>query len=168
MSVMMLYLLLLKATVVSFSGYASVPVVREDLVVSRGVLTDKQLNDAIAISQTSPGPLGLYEVIVGYLVAGATGALAGMLALATPALLAVPILRVVQRGRAAEIRGASSGIVIVSCMLMLTTGLRLVPAAAPTVPLGIVTAVGFCVLAATRIPPVMVVVVAAGLGLLLR
>ena len=69
MSVVMLYLLLLKATVLSFSGYASVPVVREDLVVNRGVLTDEQLNDAIAISQTSPGPLGLYVVIAGYLVA---------------------------------------------------------------------------------------------------
>ena len=168
MSVVMLYLLLLKATVLSFSGYASVPVVREDLVVNRGVLTDEQLNDAIAISQTSPGPLGLYVVIAGYLVAGVAGALAGMLALATPALFAVPILRIVERGRASRIRGACSGIVIVSCMLMLATGLRLAPVAAPTVPLGVVTVVGFSVLAATRIPPVPVVASAAGLGLLLR
>ena len=112
--------------------------------------------------------LGLYVVIAGYLVAGVAGALAGMLALATPALFAVPILRIVERGRASRIRGACSGIVIVSCMLMLATGLRLAPVAAPTVPLGVVTVVGFSVLAATRIPPVLVVASAAGLGLLLR
>ena len=69
MSTAILYLLLLRATLMSFSGFASVPLIREDLVVKRAVLTDEQLNDAIAISQASPGPLGLYIVIVGYWLA---------------------------------------------------------------------------------------------------
>jgi hypothetical protein len=88
-----LYLLLLRATALSFSGFASVPVIREDLVVTRGVLTDEELNSAIAISQASPGPLGLYVVVLGYFVAGVPGAFAGALALATPAILAIPIAR---------------------------------------------------------------------------
>ena len=99
MNAVVLYLLLLRATVLSFSGFASVPVIREDLVVSRGVLTDEELNSAIATSQASPGPLGLYVVVLGYFVAGAPGALAGALALATPALLAIPIARAVRRHR---------------------------------------------------------------------
>jgi chromate transporter len=168
MSVFVLYLLLLKATVVSFSGFASVPVVRQDLVVKRGVLTDQQLNDTIAISQATPGPLGIYLVIAGYLVAGFPGLLAGMLALATPAILAVPILHTVQRGKAAEIRGACSGIVIVSCMLMLTTSLKLAPEAAPTAALGALTAAGFGLLAATGVPPVLVIVLSVGVGLMLN
>ena len=96
MNAVVLYLLLLRATALSFSGFASVPVIREDLVVSRGVLTDEELNSAIAISQASPGPLGLYVVVLGYFVAGVPGALAGALALATPALLAIPIARAVR------------------------------------------------------------------------
>jgi chromate transporter len=84
-----LYFLLLGATALSFSGFASVPVIREDLVVMRGVLTDQELNSAIAINQASPGPLGRY-VVVRYFVAGVSGALAGALALATPAILAIP------------------------------------------------------------------------------
>jgi chromate transporter len=79
----------LRATALSFSGFASVPVIREDLVVTRRVLTDEQLNSAIAIGQASPGPLGLHGTVLGYFVAEASGALAGALALATPAILAV-------------------------------------------------------------------------------
>ena len=94
-----LYLLLLRATALSFSGFASVPLIREDLVVQRAVLSDQELNSAIAISQASPGPLGLYVVVVGYFVAGVPGALAAALALATPAILAIPIARAVRRHR---------------------------------------------------------------------
>ena len=169
MSAFALYLLLLKATVTSFSGFGSVPLVRDDLVVQRAVLTDEQLNNAIAISQASPGPLGIYLVVVGYSVAGIAGAFAGMLALATPALLAVPILRAVRRGRAAEIRGGTSGIVIVSCvLLMMTAGVRLAPQAIPTPAFAILAAVGFGVLAATRVPPVFVIVLSAAIGLILN
>jgi chromate transporter len=69
-------------------------------VSRRAVLSDEQLNTAIAISQASPGPLGLYVVIVGYFVAGIPGAIAGARALASPAVLAVPISRAVRRRRA--------------------------------------------------------------------
>lgn len=62
MSIWLLYFVLLRATFFSFSGFASVPLVREDLVAHRATLTDEQLDAAIAISQTSPGPLGLYIV----------------------------------------------------------------------------------------------------------
>jgi chromate transporter len=48
----MLYALLLKATVTAFSGLASLPVVRADLVVNHHVLTDEQLNTAVAMSRT--------------------------------------------------------------------------------------------------------------------
>jgi chromate transporter len=50
--------LLLRATVSSFSGFASVPVVRDDLVLHRQMLSDDELNAALAVSQASPGQLG--------------------------------------------------------------------------------------------------------------
>src|SRR5205085_5297670 len=150
MSTWLLYLILLKATVMAFSGFASVPAVRADLVSSRHALTDQQLNDAVAISQASPGPIGLYVVIVGYFAGGIPGAIAGTLALASPALLAIPIARMVRRGRAAdELRGACSGIVIASCMLMFTTAVELAPEAVPSRGLGLIAAVSFLLLAMT-------------------
>ena len=46
MNLLVLYLLLAKATLTSFSGMTSLPVVRHDFVEQRPVLTDRQLNAA--------------------------------------------------------------------------------------------------------------------------
>ena len=164
MNAVVLYFLLLRATALSFSGFASVPVIREDLVVARGVLTDEQLNSAIAISQASPGPLGLYVVVLGYFVAGVPGALAGALALATPAILAIPIARAVRRHRDSQVRGACSAIVIASCVLMATTSVRLAPEAAPTPQFALLAGAAFIALVSGRVPPAIVIIVSACLG----
>src|SRR5579859_4700613 len=93
MNLVLLYLLLVKATLTSFSGLASLPMVRNDFVVRRHVLTDRQLNTAVAAGRIGPGPLGIYVVSVGYLVDGAPGGVAGWLAMITPAFLIIPMLR---------------------------------------------------------------------------
>jgi chromate transporter len=93
MNAFVLYLVLLKATITTFSGLASLPLVRDELVLHRHVLTDEQLNTAIVVGRTTPGPVGLYLVSVGYMVAGIRGAVAGWLAMATPALTMILLLR---------------------------------------------------------------------------
>jgi len=95
MNIIVLYLLLLKATVTSFSGLTSLPVVRNDFVVHRQVLTDRQLSAAVAAGRSVPGPNGLYVVSVGYFIAGVPGACAGWLAMVSPAFLMIPLLRYV-------------------------------------------------------------------------
>ena len=167
MNAVLLYFLLLRATALSFSGFASVPLVREDLVVERGVLSDEALNSAIAIGQAAPGPLGLYVVVAGYFVAGVPGALAATLALATPAILVIPIARAVRRHRDSHVQGATAAIVIASCVLMATTSVTLAPDAAPTTPLAALVVVAFVALASGRVPPVVVVLASACLGPLL-
>lgn len=97
MNVFILYLLLLKAIITTFSGLASVPIVRNDLVLLRHVLTDRELNTSLAITRTTPGPMGLYVVSVGYFVDGVPGAVAGWLAMITPALLIIPLLEFIRR-----------------------------------------------------------------------
>jgi chromate transporter len=93
MNIVVLYLLLVKATLTSFSGLASLPMVRNDFVVRRTLLTDRQLNTAVAAGRIGPGPNGIYVVGLGYLVDGVPGACAGWLAMITPAFLIVPMLR---------------------------------------------------------------------------
>ncbi|WP_408203485.1 chromate transporter [Paraburkholderia sediminicola] len=66
MNAFILFLVLLKATVTSFAGLASISVVRDELVVHRHVLTDEQLNEAVVVTRSTPGPVGLYVVAVGY------------------------------------------------------------------------------------------------------
>jgi hypothetical protein len=52
-----LFLYLLKATLTTFSGFASLPVLRQDLVLNHHVITDQQLNTAIVVTRTTPGPV---------------------------------------------------------------------------------------------------------------
>jgi len=82
MKLVLLYLPLLKETVTAFAGLASLSVVQDALVMQHHVLTDAQLNEAVLITRSTPGPVGLYVV---------PGAVAGGLAMITPALLVIPI-----------------------------------------------------------------------------
>ena len=93
MNAFFLYIILLKATLTSFSGLTSLPIVRQDLVIERQILTDHQLNTAVAAGRISPGANGLYLVSVGYMIAGTAGAVAGWCAIVTPAFLIIGLLR---------------------------------------------------------------------------
>lgn len=119
MSVLALYLVLLQATLASFSGFGSLPQVREDLVVRHRVLSDEGLNRAVLVARTSPGAQGIYIVSVGYQVRGLEGAIAGWLALATPALLVIPIWAITSKHMGhARVRGAIEGLVLGSAILI--------------------------------------------------
>jgi len=97
MNLLLLYLLLAKATLTSFSGVTSIPVIRHDLIEQRHVLTDRQLNASMAAGQTAPGPNGLFVVSVGYFVGGVAGGFVGLLAVITPAFLIIPLLQYLGR-----------------------------------------------------------------------
>jgi chromate transporter len=61
-------------------------------------LTDKQFADVFAISQLSPGPNVLIVTLIGYTVAGVTGALVATLAMCLPtALMAYGVSRILTK-----------------------------------------------------------------------
>jgi chromate transporter len=123
---LLLYLLLLKAVATSFSGMASLPMVREDLVVKHQVLTDRQLSTAVIAGRTGPGPNGLYLVSVGYFIAGLPGALAGLLALLTPAFLILPMLKWAgEYAKIPRVRSAIRAIVLASAGLLLAASVQI-------------------------------------------
>jgi chromate transporter len=166
-NVFVLYLLLLKATLTSFSGLASLPMIRSDFVVHYHLLTDRQLNTAVAAGRLGPGPLGIYVVSVGYMVAGLPGALAGWLAMITPAFLIIPMLRFL--GRRADHRRIKS---ITRTVLLAGAGL-MAGAAAPlardaiTGPLTLaILVVSFGLIAVTRVDTLWIMLGAAVAGLL--
>src|SRR6202795_5375983 len=167
MNLLLLYLLLFKAVVTSFSGMASLPVVRNDFVVTRHILTDRQLNTAIVAGRTGPGPNGLYLVSVGYFAAGLPGALAGLIALVTPAFLIIPLMSWIgEYANLPRIRGAIRAVILASAGLLMAASIPLAQDAA-TGPLAVaIIAVSFVVLTFTRIETwwVMIGAAAAGLG----
>ena len=166
MNLVLLYLLLLKAVSTSFSGLASLPVVRNDFVVKRHLLTDRQLNTAIVAGQTGPGPNGLYLVSVGYFAAGLPGATAGLIALITPAFVIIPLMSWIGRySKIPRIRGAIRAVILASAGLLMAASIPLSRDAATTPLAAAIIVVSFIVLASTRIETWWVMVAAAGVGL---
>lgn len=167
MNLLTLYVLLLKATLTSFSGLSSLPVVHRDLVVERRVLSERQLNTSVAMARATPGPLGLYVVCVGYFVGGYPGAVAGGLAMITPAFLIVPLLRYLGRRKDdARLQGAIRAVTVAAAGLMLAASLPLARDAI-TAPWLALIALGSCAaLVATRVDTLWVVACAALAGLL--
>jgi len=169
MNVFLLYALLLKATMTSFSGLASLPMVRNDLVVDRKVLTDRQLNTAVVAGRTGPGPNGLYLVSVGYYADGLPGAAAGLLALMTPAFLILPMMRWLgRRAESPRVKSAIRAVVLASAGLLLSASLPLArDAITGPVTLGIVV-LSFGLLVLTKIDTLWVVLSGALIGLLAK
>jgi len=167
-NIFLLYALLLKATLTSFSRLASLPMVRNDLVVERKVLTDRELNTAVVAGRTAPGPNGLYLVSVGYYAHGLPGATAALLALMTPAFLIVPMMRWVgRRAESPRIKNAIRAVILASAGLLLSASLPLArDAITGPLTLGIVLA-SFTVLVLTKIDTVWVVLGGAILGLMM-
>lgn len=127
MNPLLVYFLLLKASLLSFNGPTTLPVVRHDFVLTHKVLTDRQLNAAVTAGRAAPGPMGMYLVSVGYYVAGIPGAVAGLGAVVTPAFLVIPILRFAgARANRPRVRSALSAILIASCVLILHSAWPLV------------------------------------------
>ena len=126
MSVLVVYLLLLKATVTSFAGMGSLPQIRQDFVETYQFLSDDQLSQAVLVGRATPGPMGAYVVAVGYFAVGWPGAIAGWLAMITPALFAIPLLAAIQRWlHLARIRAAIDAVVIASAVLLVAAGAQL-------------------------------------------
>lgn len=122
MNPFVLYLVLLKATLTSFSGMTSLPIVRDELVLKRQVLTDRQLNEALVIGRATPGPKGLYVISVGYFAAGWQGAAAAWAAVATPALTVIPLyLFLHRRTNDPRIRSLLRSVLLAAAGLSLAT-----------------------------------------------
>ena len=73
------------------SGYVLLAFLRADFVLNLSWLTDKQLIDAIAIGQITPGPVFTTATFIGYLLGGIPGALIATLGIFLPSFIYVGI-----------------------------------------------------------------------------
>ena len=126
MSAVVIYVLLLKATMTSFAGMGSLPQIQQDFVETRHAISEQQLSQAVLLGRATPGPMGAYVVSVGYFAGGWAGAVAGWLAMITPALTAIPLLAAIQRWlHLPRMRRAVDAVVIASAALLVGSGVSL-------------------------------------------
>ena len=149
---------------------ASLPMVRDDLVEKRHVLTDRQLNTAIVAGRTGPGPNGLYLVSVGYFVSGLPGALVALIALITPAFLIIPLMHwTAEYAKIPRIRSAIRAVILASAGLILAASIPLArDAAGGGVMAMVIMAITFLVLTFTNAESWWLMLGAAAVGLASR
>jgi chromate transporter len=103
-----LFLFFLKVGAVLFgSGYVLLALLRTDLVVRFHWLTDKQLLDAIAVGQVTPGPVFTTATFIGYLLGGTPGAVVATTGIFLPSFLFIAVIGpLVPRLRRSPVFGA--------------------------------------------------------------
>jgi len=163
-----LFLIFLKIGSVLFgSGYVLLAFLRADFVVRLGWLTERQLLDAVAVGQATPGPVFTTATFVGYLLGGTTGAVLATIGIFLPAFIFVaasgPLLRRVRRSVGA--RAALDGVNVASLALMAAVTIQLARSALAS-PAGIALAMASAVaLIRFRVSAAWLVLAGALLGL---
>jgi chromate transporter len=117
-----LFLVFLKIGAILFGGgYVLVALIRSNLVAHLGWISERQLLDAIAMGQVTPGPLSTTATFIGYLLGGIPGAVIATVAIFLPAFFFVAISGpLVPRLRQSPLAGAVLDGVNVAALALIT------------------------------------------------
>ncbi|HEY2517612.1 MAG TPA: chromate efflux transporter [Polyangiaceae bacterium] len=132
-----LFAVFLKIGAVVFgSGYVLLAFLRTDLVERTHWLTEAQLIDAVAVGQFTPGPVFTTATFIGYVVAGAPGAVVATVGIFLPSFVLVALSGpLIPRLRRSRLAGAFlDGVNVTSLALMAVVAAQLARAAIVDVP----------------------------------
>jgi chromate transporter len=163
-----LFLTFLKiGAVVYGSGYVLLAFLRADLVQGLHWLTERQLLDAVAVGQFTPGPVFTTTTFIGYLVGGWQGALLATLAIFLPSFAFIAAIRPVAAWlrRSAWSAALLDGVNIASLALMAGVLVQLAQVALTDWVSWLVALAALAVLLRTRVSSVWLIVVGAAIGL---
>ena len=120
-----LFLTFLKIGAVSFGGgYGMIPLLTDE-VVSHGWLTDAELMNFIAVSESTPGPIAInMATFIGASQGGFIGALLATVGVVLPAFIIILVIASVVKGllKYAGVKGFLSGVRPVVVGLIIFTG----------------------------------------------
>jgi len=115
MNPLLLFLLFLKSSALSFGGLGGVPTLHQDLVDLQVADLDKVFGQALAVGRLSPGPNGLYLVSLGYQLGGTIGGIAAGIALALPPFVVLVIA--IGYSRVAHLKRTANALMVLSFAL---------------------------------------------------
>jgi chromate transporter len=145
---------------------AAIPEMHRVAVEVQHWMSDKQFTDVFAISQLSPGPNVLIVTLIGYSVAGISGALAATLAMCVPtAVLAYWVSRLLRRSTQSRWPAIIQGALVpLSIGLMGASALVLALTSDQSWAAAFVTAAAAALAFATRLNPLWLLLAGGILG----
>jgi chromate transporter len=148
------------------SGYVLLAFLRTDFVERLGWLTERQVLDAVAIGQLTPGPVFTTATFVGYVVLGVPGAVVATAGIFLPSFVFVAVTGpFIPRLRASPWFGAAlDGVVAASVALMTGVLLQLAREAIFDVPTALIAVIAAVVLFRFRLNSAWLVVAGAVAG----
>jgi chromate transporter len=152
------------------SGYVLLAFLRNDLVHRLGWLTERQLLDAVAVGQVTPGPVFTTATFVGYVLGGGAGAAVATLGIFLPAFVFVALSgALVPKIRASPVAAAAlDGVNVASLALMAVVAWQLGRSAIVDVPTALLAIASFALLVRVRVNSAWLVLGGAAVGLVLR
>jgi chromate transporter len=157
-------------SVVFGSGYVLLAFLRAEFVERLHWLTEKQLIDAIAVGQFTPGPVFTTATFIGYLVAGSAGAVVATVGIFLPGFLLVAISGpLIPRLRASPVASAAiDGVVAGSLALMAAVAWQLGKASVVDRTTLIIFMASLIALHRFRVNSAWLIAAAAGVGWVIR
>lgn len=151
------------------SGYVLLAFLRADFVQNLGWLTEKQLLDAIAIGQITPGPVFTTATFIGYVLGGTPGALLATLGIFLPSFFFVALTHpFIPRLRQSKLfSGLLDGVNVASAGLMAGVLVQLGQAALGDVPTILIALVAALLLFRFKINPTWLILGGGIVGLAL-
>jgi chromate transporter len=147
---------------------STAPDMHRYVVVEHGWLNDAQFTSSIALAQAAPGPNLLFVAVIGWNVAGPLGALATMVGILIPSTtLALSVVRWgAQRREARGVRAFTAGMSPLTIGLVLSSGWVLTEPSRGSVGAVVLIGVTIAVMMRTRVSPMWMVALGAGVGAL--
>jgi len=149
-------------------GLSMLPMLKYELVQKKGWIDEEKLLDCYAIGQCTPGIIAVNTATyVGYLRKGLMGAISGTLGMISPSILIITTIFLFLNNFIENVwvQHALAGIKGIVCALMLHTVISLVKKSVVSVLCAVIAVLALAVALFTDIPTVLIVVVAAIIGM---
>lgn len=131
---LILFLTFMKIGVFTFGGgYAMIPIIEEEVTKKRKWISEMEIMDILAISESTPGPIAVNTATyVGYKVAGVAGGIIATIGLAIPSFVIIFVISFFYQDFmqwpviAAMFKGLKVGVIILlfSAVLKLKKGVK--------------------------------------------
>jgi len=151
-------------------GYAMLPIIEQELVKSKNLLTMEEVVESYTLAQTLPGVIASNAAaLIGYKLGRIKGAITCVLGVITPSIIIIIVIAMLfsKIEHLEVVQNAFVGIRVVVLALLVDSLTRLVKVAIFDKKTLIIAILSFCCVMFSLLNPILVIFAGAGLGVII-